>query len=175
MEGDVVASLLVDAAVEGLVDFRQARIFDSAWTRRLRVLLDGLQRRKNYVVADAIYKANLARVSNGSLTPDSFSQVQKDVQESFYDLVGTIRPWEGETYGQRKSQEFADYREDYKAAFGWDPYSDEFKEWEVEQIKKYREERHQRRLEQEAEDAPFEAALKRVLERQQERKQQGRR
>lgn len=165
----------MDAAVEGLVDFRKARIGDAAWTRQLRIILDGLQRRKNYVVADAVYKANLARVSNGSLTSDSFQKVQNDVQESFYDLVGTVRPWEGETFGERKAKEFEDYREHYKAAFGWDPLSDEFKEWEVEQIKKYREERNQRRLEQDAEVAPFEAALKRVLERQEKRKQQGRR
>ena len=161
--------------MEGLIDFRDYRRFDLAWSRRLQIVIDSLQRRKNYVIADAVFRSHLARQSNGSLSNDSFQAAQKDALEAFYDLLGAIRPWEGSSFEDRKGKEFSDYRENYKAAFGWDPYSDEFKEWEAEQIKKYREERQQRQLDQEAEDAPFQNALKRVLERQQERKQQGRR
>lgn len=175
MEGDAVACLLVDAAISGVVDFTQSRLFDKGWGRRLQLLLDGVGRQKNYVVADAIFRANVAKASNGNLTEESFKQAQKDVQESFYDLLGTVKPWEGESFDDRKRQEFSDYREDYKQAFGWDPLSEEFKEWEANQIRKYREERVERQAEADAETAPFDAAMKRVLERQQKRKEQGRR
>ena len=125
---------MVDAAVEGLVDFRQSRQNDPKWWRWLQVLTQGLLRRKQYLIADATYRYQLAQISHGNLTPDSFAKVQDSARECYYDVIGALQPWEGQSYKARMKHEFRDYRQQYIDAFGVDPADPAFKAWEAAHI-----------------------------------------
>lgn len=134
MEGDRAAVLSVDAAVEGLIDYSKVRLRDPAWWTRWKILVTALGRKKDEKVYDATFRFGLALVANAGLTPDSFRKVQGDAQENYHDLVGTIRPWEGRSFTDRKRREMKDHRQAYIDAYGVDPASPEYKAWEAQQI-----------------------------------------
>lgn len=136
MEGDRTASLIVQAAVDGLIDYSKARLRDNAWWRRLRILLKGVQRKNHLVDLTAAYNYELALLSNSRLTDESFQSGQERAKELYYDIVSILRPWEGANYAERKKQEFDDHRQSYIDAFGVDPLDPEFQEWEAQQIDK---------------------------------------
>jgi hypothetical protein len=140
LERDRGAVLLVEAAAEGLINFREARLLDKTWWRRVRIMTDVLSRRTRAKVADASLRYHLALVANSGLKPGSFEKAQDTAKERFYDLLGCWRPWEGASYAERQAKEFADYRQAYVDAFGCDPYDPAFKTWEAEQIRKLQEE-----------------------------------
>ena len=127
-------TLTVDAAVEGIIDYKEARFNDPAWWRRFRLLIEGLNRRKNYVVADAAYRLQLAKLLVPNLKEEALQETAQTLLERFYDIVGAVRPWEGRSYEARKRSEISDYRQQYEEAFGWDPTDPAFKEWEAERL-----------------------------------------
>jgi hypothetical protein len=135
LEGDRTASLIIQAAVDGLVDFSQARFRDSRWWSRLRILLRGMQRKVHLTDLHAAYDFQLALMSAG-LTDDGFKQTQENAKELYYDIVGALRPWEGISYTDRKKREFDAHRQSYIDAFDVDPLDEKFKEWEARQIDK---------------------------------------
>jgi hypothetical protein len=116
------------------VDYRQAKLQDPSWWRRLGLLFQGMQQRANRTMIDAAYRFQLALVSNSQLTDDSFQKAQTRSVELFHDMIGALRPWEGASYVERKQQEFQDYRQMYIDAFDVDPSDPEFQAWEAQRI-----------------------------------------
>jgi hypothetical protein len=135
LEGDWGCVLIVDAAVEGLVDFRETNLLDNRWWRRLQILANGLARQKEAKSIDAAFRYHLSQVANGSLTEDSFKKSQEQAQDSYHDLIGRIKPWQGKDFISRKKREMTDYRQQYIDAWGVDPTDPAFKTYEVEAIK----------------------------------------
>lgn len=136
MEGDRTVSLIIQSAVDGLVDYSKARLRESWWWRRLRILLRGMQRKTHLIDLRAAYDFELALLSAPGISDESFQKAQERAKELYYDLVGTLRPWEGITYADRKKKEFEDHRQMYIDAFNVDPMDEEFKAWEAAQIDK---------------------------------------
>ena len=99
-------------------------------------MIDALARKQNATVHDATYRFYLAQVAHGSLEAKSFAKAQDSAQESYYDLIGALRPWEGSSYLHRKKKEFGGYRQAFIDAFGVDPLDPAFKKWEAEAIAK---------------------------------------
>lgn len=119
-----------------MIDFREARLLDPKWWKRVRVLCDALERRTRAKAVKAGLDYHLALVANGSLTEESFEKVQGTAQERYFDLLGALRPWEGKGYLDRKQAEFRDWRQAYIDEFGVDPLDPAFKAWEAEQLAK---------------------------------------
>lgn len=136
MESDRTAVFLVEAHVRGLIDFREARLNDPAWWRRLRAVFKTMAREKDREIFKAVYDLQLALVANGSLTEESFDASQERANELKTDLISTHRPWEGKSYQERQKKQFKDWRQRYIDAFGVDPTDEKFKEWEASQIAK---------------------------------------
>ncbi len=120
--------------MSGLVDYREARLEDPAWWRYLRVLFDGMTRVKDREIYRTVYDLQLALVSNGRLTDESWGNAQESANELKVDIISTHRPWEGRSFKDRQKKDFKDWRQRYIDAFGVDPYDEEFKKWEAETI-----------------------------------------
>jgi hypothetical protein len=95
-----------------------------------------MRRKARLTDIKAAFDFQLALLSAPNLTNDSFQRAQETARELYYDIVGTLRPWEGVTYADRKKKEFAHHRQAYIDAFGVDPMDEKFKEWESQQIDK---------------------------------------
>lgn len=169
MEGDRVAALTVQAAVEGIIDFRQARVADKRWHQRTRILLGGLERSNRLRLLEARLQRHLAFVANARMTEDSWRSHVDASQELMHDILGCLRPWEGRSYEERKRAEIDEGREAYKEAFGWDPQSEEFKQHEAEIIAKWND--PARRVKPETDD---EKVTRRLQERSAEKARHGR-
>lgn len=129
---------MVDAAVAGAVDFSRARPREANWWRYLRAMLTAFERRQSSTLHLASYAQGLSAMMNPNLSEDGMRSAQKQILHSYYDLVGSLRPWEGVNYEQRKRSEAGADRQAYIDAFGVDPYDPEFKEWEARQIRNFR-------------------------------------
>lgn len=127
---------MIQAAVEGVVDFTKARLNDSQWWKRTLTLLRTVERRNSLILHQAAFHHQLALVANSGLTNDSFTAVQERAQELFWDIVGKVKPWEGANYTERKKREFTDARQKYIDNFGVDPMDPQFQAWEAEQIRR---------------------------------------
>jgi len=119
-----------------VVDFRVARVLDPKWWRYLRVKLETLERRGKEKAVNAAFAYHLALVANSGLTEESFEKCQAAAKERYFDLLGTIRPWEGKSFVERKAAEFKDARQMYIDATGFDPLDPAFKAYEAQQIER---------------------------------------
>ncbi len=81
------------------------------------------------VLQQGVMAFHLALVSNSGLTEESFGKSQDNARNSFYDVVGLLRPWEGSSAAERKAREYSDLRQAYVDAFG-DPSDPQ---WQAEQ------------------------------------------
>lgn len=123
------------AASLGLIDFRQARIRDPRWHRYLRVMLRDLSRQTRQQIIDLRYRRHLALVANSRLTDDSYRKIHDALDVDYYDLCGTLTPWEGKGYAEHRLKQVQGNRQDYIKAFGQDPSDPAFKAWEAGVIK----------------------------------------
>lgn len=113
----------------GRLDFRKARWEDPAWMRYYNSVMALLEKETLQEATAAAYPFHLL-----------LSHLKKDfqpAQEGYFDLIGYLRPWEGESFKARKRNELRDSRELYKATFGVDPASPEFKAFEAVQIRRW--------------------------------------
>jgi hypothetical protein len=127
---------MIQAGVDGIIDFREARSQDPQWWRRCVWLMRAMERQNEFKRLSAAFQLTLTQLGNTRLTSDSYAKLQEAATTCFYDLVGTLKPWEGKDYEDRKKNEFADYRQRYVDAFGVDPVDEKFKAWEAEQVEK---------------------------------------
>lgn len=84
---------MVEAAVRGVVDFRQAKFFDPAWRRRVRLLLGGLRDlnyREELTISHDYY---LQSMLIPDISPESFEGLQKAAGEIRRQLGFLFRPW----------------------------------------------------------------------------------
>jgi len=136
LASDRIAILTVDAALEGLIDYRQADFQDTVFMRRWRIVLDGLQRRRQreILLADFNYYGHAI---SAKLNDECFKDFSEKLKLFHTQYVGSLQPWvKGETVRQ-KNEQFKDARQAYIRKFGWDPKDPKFKEWEAEQIRKF--------------------------------------
>jgi hypothetical protein len=137
------AILTIRAATRGIIDFSRARLLDPDWWRRCTILLGGVATEDDLEVFRNVYRFHLALVANSGLTDESFRTAQDNARDIFHDLVRMLRPWEKSKL-EVKQEEIDSYREQYKAAFGFDPMDKEEEQrrldaW-AEAIKKAQEE-----------------------------------
>lgn len=86
---------------------------------------------------DARYRFQLALMSNGSLSAETFSKSQDEAIDLYYQMVAVRQPWDGRSLRERKAREFKDYRQRYIDAFGVDPLDPKFKDWERRKVEEW--------------------------------------
>ena len=79
---------------------------------------------------------SLSGLANSGLTPDSYSKIARGAKEQYYDLLGTIMPWEGLGFVDHKKNELDEARQAYIDNFNVDPLDPDFKKWESGQVEK---------------------------------------
>jgi len=131
----------VRAAIRGVIDFREAKLTDPNWWKRCRMLLNGLAREDDQQLHRGVLDYHLALVANSGLTEDSFKTAQENARNAFYDILGSLRPWEGASAADRKRREIEDLRQAYIKEFG-DPSTPEFKAARAEELRKFHEHRN---------------------------------
>lgn len=129
----------MQAALEGLIDFRTARPTDPQWWTRYNLIIGAMERRNTKEIEKLAFDLHRSLLGNSQLTAESFDENQNSAQEGYWNIVGYYRPWEGRDYRDRKNKEFTEYRQAYKEMTGYDPRSPEFKAWEDQQIRKLHE------------------------------------
>lgn len=127
METDRVSVLTIRAAVRGAIDFSQARLADPDWWRRCHILLAALAKEDDLRIIENSYHFHLASIGNSSLDGESLKRLRDFARETFYDIMGNLRPWEGSTAEARKEKEIEDLRQRYINRFG-DPSDPAFQE-----------------------------------------------
>lgn len=126
METDRGAVLTVRAHLAGAIDFREARLRDVAWWRRANVILRGLAQRQDVEVIRTAYEFQLALLSNGNLTEDSFKKFQDLAKETCNEIVNALHPWASKSVEAVKQQEVTGLIEMYKQLVG-DPADPAFR------------------------------------------------
>lgn len=131
MERDRVAVLTVRAAVNGIIDYRDADIMDRKWWQRWRILVNEMTSQADKELLEHLYAYHLALVSNSGLSEDSFKSTQDSARENFDDLVGTLRPWVGRTKTDRHQNEYEQFKANWQRLVGWDVSDPKLlKEWQ---------------------------------------------
>lgn len=108
--------------------------YDRAWWQYFFAVMTRVRRMNRNEVIRVRLAHTLAGLSNGGLTSDSHKKLTNVAKEQYYDLVGTIMPWEGLSFVDFKRNELDEARQAYIDAFNVDPLDPAFKSWEAEQI-----------------------------------------
>lgn len=74
---------------------------------------------------DAVFRFQLALVSNSRISSDAFAATQKEARESFEDIKGNLRPWTEQDREERQNKESQTFKEQWKALAGFDPSDEE--------------------------------------------------
>jgi hypothetical protein len=110
---------MVEAAVRGIVDFSQARIYDPAWRRRLTYLISGLQALNYREELRLSHDYYLALLGVPALKPESFEDLKKGLQAVQEKLETAFRPWHsGESEAAKKRAEQAELRAAWERQWG---------------------------------------------------------
>ena len=179
MEGDRIAVLTVEAALRGIIDFREARLLDHKWWRRTKVLLFALERTMSQPIYASHLQLHLTQLLGDKLaqlfggagpeTKDAREKLIEALNATMQNIVNVNVPWcrkdTAETKKQRKD-EFAKYRQMLIDRTGVDPMDPKYKEWEAAQIAKVDAETAAAR-----EKDPMAVLSDRIRDREQRRKQ----
>lgn len=99
-----------------MIDFAEADLFDRKWWRKLRLLLNGLERDNQLRWAETVHRHNTAVAGVPDLKPDVFEKASKHAAENLEGIYGTLFPYARKD-GDR-SQEIDSYRKAYVERFG---------------------------------------------------------
>lgn len=110
--------MAVRLAAKGLVDFRQARLLDIGWWRRVNILRNALQDADDLEMLKAAYAFPLALLGNSSLTPESFKGAQTTAKENFNEILNSLRPWDAKTSDTARHDQIDELVTNYKKMVG---------------------------------------------------------
>lgn len=116
--------MIIQAAAEGVVDFRSADPLDPAWWRHLRLRLQVLQAR-NETVVDQLWAAwYFATLQRPNLTQQSLDSLLNGVENCMNQITRRLFPWERVEAGRDKAVK--DLRDQWVQVYG-DPEDPETK------------------------------------------------
>ncbi len=117
--------------MRGVIDYKDADSHNPMWWKRWRYLIQAMEAETHESLLQVAYKFQLALVSNSRISPESFTEVQREAKELFSDIEGSLRPWLGRTKEDRQAEQYTMFQEQWKTFAGFDP-SDKaaLAEWE---------------------------------------------
>lgn len=84
-------------------------------------MIQAMEEETHEKLLQVAYKFQLALVSNSRISPEDFTEVQREAKELFSDIEGTLRPWLGRTKGDRQADQYAMFQDQWKKLAGFDP------------------------------------------------------
>jgi hypothetical protein len=117
LEGDRVATLLVEAAATQAVDFREARTHDPSWWSYLRFVINAIEREKYRDWFRVAIHSHTAKLGIEKLTDDSFKKLSEESAKLTRDFFEILFPWKQSRDGILQ-EEAKTMREAWVAAFG---------------------------------------------------------
>lgn len=147
------------------------------WWKRWRYLTRAIDEQNHQKLIEAKFKFQLALVSSANISTESFSEIQKEAAELFYDLEGNLRPWLGRDRKERKEQEVQTFKQQWKELAGFDLSDKAAVEKWSEELKKVTQAKVESRNQAEQQEQQKQADFYRKLEeiRLKRLSQQGRR
>lgn len=123
-----------------------------------------MNREDDRVVRQAILSYHCALVGNSGITEESFKTAQQNAKDSVYDILGSIRPWDGHDSKERRAKEMADMEMAWYNAFGVDPDDPDWEAKVEQEMKEFTEEFQ--RAEANAPEAAYDRIQRKRHERQ---------
>jgi len=110
----------VRAAVRGIVDFTEARLLDTVWWQRCRILLEEMNREDRRRVLENAFNYHRSLVGNSGLTEESFRNEQNTADSIYEELLRMYQPWRKieNTPTKPPTNDIQELFEIYKQAFG---------------------------------------------------------
>ncbi len=93
MGSNRTASLIVRAAVRGVVDFSHAKLLDRHWWLRLHILLDEVENEDMIELAKQAFLFHMLTAANGAISEQSFDTARKTAKTMFKRIDSWLRPW----------------------------------------------------------------------------------
>ena len=121
------------AAAAGVIDFRDTNLQDPSWWKRWRYLLKAMQQEQKLILQQATFQQLLALVSGTVSRGADLTTITKRVEETYLELVDTLRPWAAQTAEERKVQQAELFKAQWKQTAGFDLEDEEaLARWEDE-------------------------------------------
>lgn len=92
MVNDRAATLLVQAAVEGVLDFSQAQPFDPKWHRRVQLTLNALERANDRKLKELLLRRTELAVYMGNYEGDGRKEMADRADTLYYGIEETFYP-----------------------------------------------------------------------------------
>jgi len=143
-------TLSLRAAVDNVIDFREARIHDPNWWRRYYWLMGEMDRQQALQQKQLAFLLDNALLANSALRPESFQSLQEGNHKRLTELWTMLRPWA--IAGSQKATSLDKMRELYIQKYG-DFTSAEWQAREEAAIKKWMESRQQEAVRYEKQQA----------------------
>ncbi len=107
--------------------------------------MTGMLREDDLKIQTSAFDFHRALVANSGLTEESFKSAQTNAKDTFYDIIASLRPWEGKSSAARKEKESTSLRQSWFEAFGVDPNDPAWQENNRRDIEKWKAERNHNR------------------------------
>lgn len=109
---------MVQAAVSGAVDFSAMKFFDSAWQRKLRLLLRGLHWQNERELQRARLEHYHSLLAVDKISPESLEKLQGICRDEFMELQNKYKPWAATTKQERERKQAEEQRGRWQRRFG---------------------------------------------------------
>jgi hypothetical protein len=93
---------MVQAAIEGVVDFSQAEVYSTRWHRRLGLLLSGLERQNRRELRQLLFDHAVSIYTSRKLQAEQADEIAQKVSDLYHDIQQTYYPQETEARVQHE-------------------------------------------------------------------------
>lgn len=76
-----------------MIDFREARLLDATWWRRLNLLLDEVSTDDTLRLAETAFFYHMLTAANANLNADGFKSSREAAYGMFHTMDSALRPW----------------------------------------------------------------------------------
>jgi hypothetical protein len=87
---------MVQAAVEGCVDFSKAEFYDPKWQQHLLLILTGLARSNRRQLRRLVHERYVAIAASRRLTNEQFAEYVQGIDDTYHDIIETYYPQDKE-------------------------------------------------------------------------------
>jgi len=109
---------MVQAAAEGIVDFRRTKAFDPKWHQYLHLILSGLARRNRRELRQLLFSQAVAVYTSRQLKAEQAEEVSQKVSDLYHDIQETYYPQDKDLRVQHEKQLVRKDIRSWEARFG---------------------------------------------------------
>jgi hypothetical protein len=109
---------MVQAAVEGVIDFRQAKCYDPKWHQFLRLVLDGLSRKNRRELKGLLYSQAVSVYTSRRIKAEQMDEIAQRLSDLYHDIQESLYPHEKNMRVQHERQMVKSDIRSWEARFG---------------------------------------------------------